>query len=70
MGAVRYQRASDLRESSALPVSETGATLGSLLEVTDQSADVREVIVPTGERRLHESSEAQRLELRALGYVD
>lgn len=69
-GSVRYQRGLDLSESAALPGGEVEVLLESLLEVTDQSAGVREAIVPTGERSQHESSEAQRLELRALGYVD
>ena len=70
MVGVRYQRESDLREREALPVIEAEAIVESLLEVTEKSADIREAIVPTGERRQHETSEAHRLELRALGYVD
>jgi membrane-anchored protein YejM (alkaline phosphatase superfamily) len=69
-GAVRYQRGLDLNESAALPGGEAGTLLESLLEVTDQSVDIREAIAPTGGRSRYESSEAQRSELRALGYVD
>jgi arylsulfatase A-like enzyme len=68
--AVRFQRGPDLKETAALSGAEAAESLESLLGVTDQSVDVREAIIPTGERSQHESSEAQRLELRALGYVD
>ena len=70
MVGVRYQRESDLRESEALPAIDAEAIVESLLEATDKSADIREAVVPTGERSQHETSEAHRLELRALGYVD